>query len=63
MVGRLTSDVFLFWRGLFWAGGFLNVNDEFLLCLVLIYWSRWIVNLIIDVKSTLVTPPTTTEPV
>lgn len=56
---RLTSNMFLLWRSLFWTGSFLDVHDQLLFSLVLVDGPSGIVNFLIDVKAS---PRSATEP-
>jgi hypothetical protein len=49
--------MFLLGGGFIWAGGFLNVDGQFLFCFVFVHWSGRIVNFIaVDVKATTRSP-------
>jgi hypothetical protein len=51
-------------RSLLRAGGLLDVNNQFLLGLVLVDWAGWVVDLFVDVKTlALASAATVTEPV
>jgi hypothetical protein len=46
-VATITSDVFLLRSALFRTGGFLDMDDEFLLGLVLVHWPRGVMHFIV----------------
>lgn len=55
-----TADMFLLRRRLFWARCLLDIYDKFMLCLVLIDRSCWVMNLLVNVEITTSPPARTT---
>ena len=55
--------MFLLRCSLFWACCLLDILNELILGLVFIYWSRWVVNLLVDIEAVVSSSlRTTTEP-
>ena len=44
----LTSDVFLLWSSFFRAGGLLDIDHQLLLSLVLVHWTSWVMDFVIE---------------